>query len=310
MRFRTKISNVPLLHKIIRSLAALARTCVIRLSPEKVHFIVPGNEGRDGVQVWSQVLVPTLFEEFRIESNSNNEIWLEVHLDALLKVLRSADSSAGSTGEAGRYNSTALSDATVLLKLNKRDNQPIWGFEIRGRSQNDRPMSIAHEINVRVLSAKRQAELNEPLCPPPDIHLVLPNLTELRNIVSRLSHIADDLKISANHEGTMEFGVKSTRVDLTTSWKNLEIPTANVNSEDEHVSQKDKHLSPPSDKLFSATVSIRGLQKFLTSHLVGGTAIACICEDHCVIAYVYIGEMDQSGGVLTFFIPAKISGDD
>lgn len=39
--------------EIIRSLGALARTCVIRLSETSVHFIVPGNENKDGVQVWS-----------------------------------------------------------------------------------------------------------------------------------------------------------------------------------------------------------------------------------------------------------------
>jgi hypothetical protein len=32
-------------------------------------------------------------------------------------------------------------------------------------------MTIAHEVNVRVLSLKRQGELNEPLCPPPDVGL-------------------------------------------------------------------------------------------------------------------------------------------
>ena len=32
---------------------------------------------------------------------------------------------------------------------------------------------------------------------------------------------------------------------------------------------------PPKDKMFSTLVSIRGLLKFLTSHLVGGVAIAC-----------------------------------
>lgn len=54
--------------------------------------------------------------------------------------------------------------------------------------------------------------------------------------------------------------------------------------------------------MFSTTISIRGFQKFLTSHYVSGVAIACelskpsrandqgICEGHCVIAYVYIGE--------------------
>lgn len=38
----------------------------------------------------------TLFSEFRIESNSNNEIWLEIHLEALLRVLRSCETSGQS----------------------------------------------------------------------------------------------------------------------------------------------------------------------------------------------------------------------
>ncbi|GFZ44818.1 hypothetical protein JCM24511_02544 [Saitozyma sp. JCM 24511] len=302
MRFRTHISNVQLLHKIVRSLAALAKLCVIRLSPDKVHFIVPGNEGRDGVQVWSQVKVSTLFTEYRIESHSDNEIWLEVHLDPLLKVLRSADSSVGSINDTGR-NATSLTEADVSLKLNKKGDQPVWAFEIRGRSPNGRPMTIMHDINVRVLGPRRQGELNEPLCPPPDIHLVLPNLTDLRNLVSRLGHMADDVEVSANQEGTMVFAVKSKtgRVNLSTQWRDLHIPTTNAEDETEPA---------PADKMFSCTVSIRGLQKFLTSHLVGGTAIACICQAHCLIAYVYIGEVHEAGGVLTFFIPAKMSGDE
>ncbi len=42
------------------------------------------------------VIQPTLFAGFRIESNSDNEIWLEVNLDSLLKVLKSADNSGES----------------------------------------------------------------------------------------------------------------------------------------------------------------------------------------------------------------------
>jgi hypothetical protein len=39
--------------EIVRSINALSKLCVIRLSPDTVHFIVSGNEGREGVQVWS-----------------------------------------------------------------------------------------------------------------------------------------------------------------------------------------------------------------------------------------------------------------
>ncbi|WWC85520.1 uncharacterized protein L201_000384 [Kwoniella dendrophila CBS 6074] len=299
MRFRTAISNVGLLHKITRSLAALARSCVIRLSPEQVHFIVPGNESSTGVQVWSQVKVATLFDSYKIESNANNEIWLELHLDSLLKVLRSADSSVGSISES--RSTAALTDSDVTLKLNKKGQQPIWAFEIRGYTAQRKAMSITHEIPVKILSPKRQAELNEPLCPQPDIHVVLPNLLELRNIVSRLSHVADDVKVSANHEGRLELTANSSRVNLTTTWKDLNVPTATSADEEQE--------PPPPDQMFTVSVAIKGFLKFLTSHLVGGTAIACICEDHCLIAYVYIGELNEAGGVLTFFIPAKITDD-
>jgi hypothetical protein len=69
--------------------------------------------------------------------------------------------------------------------------------------------------------------------------------------------------------------------------------------------------SPPAgNQMFSTTVTIRGLLKFLNSHLIGGHAIACelgyhliepadmpgICAGHCVIAYVYIGE--RGGGLI------------
>ena len=80
-----------------------------------------------------------------------------------------------------------MNHADVTIKLNKRDSQAIWVFDIRGtaslfigdspgadhsyfaQSQQDRPMSISHEVNVVVLTNKRKDELNEPLCPPPDV---------------------------------------------------------------------------------------------------------------------------------------------
>jgi hypothetical protein len=92
MRFRTHISNVSLLHskfpipsspafitktrslicffvlsialhfvglawsfvEIVRYLAVMAKVCVIKLTPDTVHFIVSGSEGApEGVQIWS-----------------------------------------------------------------------------------------------------------------------------------------------------------------------------------------------------------------------------------------------------------------
>jgi HUS1 checkpoint protein len=80
------------------------------------------------------------------------------------------------------------------------------------------------------------------------------------------------------------------------------------------------------EELATVHISVRGFLKFLSAHIVGGTTIACtlyvqyslkilklnmntwpgICEHHCVILYVYIGDMGDAGGVLTFYIPAVV----
>jgi HUS1 checkpoint protein len=83
-----------------------------------------------------------------------------------------------------------LTGGEVTLKLNRRqsDNAPIWAFEIKGQvscsahslrilaeeqSTHGNAMTISHEVKIHILTPKRQQELNEPLCPPPDVSLLL-----------------------------------------------------------------------------------------------------------------------------------------
>jgi hypothetical protein len=88
----------------------------------------------------------------------------------------------------GESKKGELSDGEVTLKLNRRqsDNSPIWSFDIRGRvkrtivsslgnklmkqsQQNNKPMTISHEVKIHLLSQRRQNEIIEPLCPPPNV---------------------------------------------------------------------------------------------------------------------------------------------
>jgi HUS1 checkpoint protein len=80
--------------------------------------------------------------------------------------------------------------------------------------------------------------------------------------------------------------------------------------------------------MFCVLVSIRSFLKFLNSHVVSATTILCthshlhvlsltnafvhtgLCHNHCAILYVYIGEIADAGGVLTYYIPTVIDGDE
>ncbi|KIR41171.1 HUS1 checkpoint protein [Cryptococcus deuterogattii 99/473] len=225
--------------EIIRSLAALARSCVIKLSEEQIYFIVPGSESATGVQVWS------------------------LHSSKIIELSPTPITKYGSKSISIPWSKFSV--APIILASRKS-------------------MVITHEINVKILSSRRQQDLKEPLCPRPDIHVVLPNLQELRNIVSRLAPAADDVEVSANHEGTMELAVRSSKVNLTTTWKELPIPVTNLEEEGEEAEEP-----PPPGQMMSTTVTIKAFLKFLTSYVISSEAIMCICEGYCVIAYVYIG---------------------
>jgi HUS1 checkpoint protein len=80
---------------------------------------------------------------------------------------------------------------------------------------------------------------------------------------------------------------------------------------------------PDPTQLFSVLVHARSLLKFLNAHAVSKTTIACkesfslypsvsyfglvgICQGHCLILFVYIGDSVDVGGVLTFYIPSVL----
>lgn len=72
--------------------------------------------------------------------------------------------------------------------------------------------------------------------------------------------------------------------------------------------------------MYGVLISIKSFMKFLNSYVVSSTTVACeppphvhprqsdsrspgVCQNHCMILYVYIGEVADAGGVLTFYIP-------
>ena len=93
-----------------------------------------------------------------------------------------------------------------------------------------------------------------------------------------------------------------------------------ANDEDEEQGRE----RPDPKQLFSVLVHTRSFLKFLNAHAVSKTTIACakgpfvhpsrsdnfglvgICQGHCLILFVYIGDSADVGGVLTFYIPSVL----
>ncbi|KAG6826143.1 hypothetical protein H0H92_000979 [Tricholoma furcatifolium] len=261
-----------------------------------MHIICNHDANEGGIQVWSQIKVDALFTAYRIQSNADNEITLAIPSEALLAALRSASSSSAS--------GSAYETEEVIVKLAKKNAQAVLAFEINGLTRVGRRVRVGHDVRIEVMRPADVARMSEPMCPEPDLHILLPPLQKLRTVVDRMKLMSDVLALRGNNNGVLRLSISTETVKVDTEWRGCTNPQTQNKRED---AEEEEDRDP--DELFSVLVSMRSFSKFLNSHVVSTTTIACICQNHCMILYVYIGDVADAGGVLTFYIPAIIDDE-
>ncbi|KAH9981897.1 cell cycle checkpoint [Russula compacta] len=290
MRFRTAIQNVLTFYRLVQTIEKLQKKCIIKFSETAMRIICNHEEG--GVQVWSKIRVDALFTEYRILSHSINEITLNLPTEALSTALRSA--SAEHTGAS-----------EVVMKLAKKNNLPVLSFEIFGTTQMGRRVKVAHDVRIEVMKPADVAMLTEPRCPEPDVQIMLPSLTKMRAVVERMRNLSDVIAVRANSSGCLQLSASTEVVKADITWSDCSHPRiaadgasqVNTGAEDEPDERERERPDPSNSSPFL---------KFLNAHAVSKTTIACICQGHCLILFVYIGDSADVGGVLTFYIPSVL----
>jgi len=139
---------------------------------------------------------------------------------------------------------------------------------------------------------------------------MLPPLTKMRAVVERMRNLSDMIAVRANSSGCLQLSASTEVVKADITWNNCLHPRiaadgasqANTGPEDE---EQERERADPK-QLFSVLVHTRSFLKFLNAHAVSKTTIACVCQGHCLILFVYIGDSADVGGVLTFYIPSVL----
>ncbi|KAG2031274.1 checkpoint protein Hus1/Mec3 [Suillus americanus] len=274
MRFRATIENVPVFYRLIQAVEKLQKKCIMKFTETEMHVIC---------------------------NDDANE------------ALRSSSSSASSSSVAAAILPSYDADE-VVMKLAKKNEQAVLSFEMYGMSRSGRKVRVTHDVRIDVMRPAESDKLHEPRCPDPEVHVLLPPLLKLRTIVERLRPLSDVLALRANNSGILQLSINTDTVKLETQWVkcgNPSIAKHGIAQNDEDGDAEDISLNKPDpDKMFCVLVSIRSFLKFLNSHVVSATTILCLCHNHCAILYVYIGEIADAGGVLTYYIPTVIDGDE
>ncbi|XP_040820821.1 checkpoint protein HUS1 isoform X1 [Ochotona curzoniae] len=211
MRFRAKIVDAACLNhftRVCNMVAKLAKACTLRVSPDKLNFIVSDKLAGGGVSLWCELEQENFFSEFQMEGPSaeNNEIYLELVTENLARALRTAQ------------NARALK-----IKLtHKRFPGLTVSVELLSASSSSR--IVTHDIPIKVIPRRLWKDLQEPSVPDSDVSIYLPVLKTMRSVVEKMRNISNHLVIEANLSGELNLKIETEVVCVTTHFKDLGNP--------------------------------------------------------------------------------------
>ncbi|CDO68503.1 hypothetical protein BN946_scf184499.g28 [Trametes cinnabarina] len=180
-----------------------------------------------------------------------------------------------------------------VWSLAKKGEKSVLSFEITGLTATGRNISVVQHILIDVLRHSEVERLKEPMCPEPDVHILLPPLGKLRTVVERLRPLAGEGVIfRANLSGELQLAVNTDNARVEVGWSGLANPAMSCGDKAKVASQgEDDSDAKDPTQMHGVLVSHKCLLKFLNSHVISSTTIACNVAD--------------AGGVLTYYIPAK-----
>jgi len=344
MRFRAGIQNIHTFTKFTASLASLGPIAWVRLDDKDVRFTVIPEQG---TQVWAVISPDTIFEMYTIQSATENDtINLEVPLAPLQRALKSAQNAiAANIRLTKKENIPLLSLTITTATMNSTapaasagarngfgdgdtvdrdlDDFHEEGVDFLG-ARPDRETVVTQDIPIRVLAPASVEGLHEPRCREPDVHIVLPNLMQLKSMSDRYTKLAvttksttraglsapaagSRLELGANMHGCLSLALKTDAMSISSLWTGLENPELDpdqvADGEDglaNHPSTRMKALGDSTGRGDEgwATVRIEGRDwgKVLSVGRLGGRVVACFCDEHALILYVFLQNDEPGGG--------------
>lgn len=282
MRFKTRlrVDKVPHLLRVIQVLDKLEKRCILHLCAPEADLvrIVMQSDVMSSVAAFTNFKQSEWFDSYRIESQNENQIGLEMDIQNLLSALRSA----------------AAADE-ILMKLSKK-GLPVLTFEI------STPLGpILQDVPVVVLSRVRLAEFAEP-----DYRIAkgftLPPLASLHTIVDRMKGLSNELHISAHlleQNATLTLNVITDSVSISTTYSQLSVASYD-NNEQTHMTSSQE---PALNTSFEAIVELKSFSKSLCGHQVQPKHAVCCILPSCVMVHLII-PLDV---LITYYLPRKVT---
>eukprot|EP01006_Ploeotia_vitrea_P058465 TRINITY_DN69484_c0_g1_i1.p1 TRINITY_DN69484_c0_g1~~TRINITY_DN69484_c0_g1_i1.p1 ORF type:complete len:281 (+),score=15.44 TRINITY_DN69484_c0_g1_i1:43-885(+) len=277
MRFRANIHNPKALGLLCQTIQKVNKQCTLKLDKTRTRFICQ-TDLVDGSQVWASVKTGTMFSQFRIESQTEDQIYLSVDLPNFARAVRSGEQATD-----------------MIIRLSKKGSQPMLSITMSvqsgGGTGGDRPRhEITQEVPVRVLTANEIANLNLPACDQPKVEIYLPQLKEMRNVVEGMRVFSPHVSLVADMAGSLTLTGITNTLTTSTYFKNLEHPIKDGGG---------MHQPDPTIKT-ECKVDVKKLCHFLQVQLLQPRSVLCCLVENCAVI-LRVSTVDEI--TLVYFLP-------
>nr|XP_009682824.1 PREDICTED: checkpoint protein HUS1 [Struthio camelus australis] len=239
---------------VVNTVARLAKSCTLRLTADRLYFILSDKVANGGVSVWCELCQGNFFDEFQMEgvAAEHNEIYLELVPENLSRALK-----------------TAQNAKTVKIKLTNK-HCPCLTVAVELPTLSSSSRIVTHDIPVGVIPRRLWNDFREPSVPDFDVSIYLPALKTMKSVVERMKNLSNCIVIEANLSGEMNLKIETDLVSVTTHFKDLGNPP--WASDDEcQSSAQDRDL----ESMAEARIDIKKLLQLLAGQQVNPTKALC-----------------------------------
>jgi len=190
-------------------------------------------------------------------------------------------------------------------------------------ARGEREKVVTQDIPVRVLHPDTVETIMQPKVREPEVHVRLPPLLQLKAVSDRFAKLtaaatsssssafasdarrgnaasaaaAPKLELSANMHGGLRLRVATEALTVESTWAGLENPDLDpaqlAMPLADHPSTRFRDAGP--DRWATVRVDARDWGRVLSVGRLEGRVIACVADDHALVLYVYIPQIDEPG---------------
>ncbi|XP_063678788.1 checkpoint protein HUS1-like [Bolinopsis microptera] len=250
MRFKAKlfdVQSITQLQNIISAVSKFCKTCCLKLTEDKMYFILNDRLVCGGTTIWCEVTQSSFFDEYRIEGKDDKgAILMSVSPENLSKSL-----------------CNTMNASSVKIKLAKKQSACL-SVEIALPSPGGSGIQrlVTHDVPVHLIPLTHWAEYEEPGMPEFDISFYLPPLKRLRNVLERIKNLSNHVTVRGAWTGELTLSVKTELVTTKTYFTDLDIPQLDSEVDTSRASAE-------------VTVDIKKLLLFVQSQGMGASKAIC-----------------------------------